>query len=398
MLEVVDKKIGDEPSRQQLTSPSQELSIVVGSVGDDEVSNKTSISACSRENKQEEEKEEIVAKETVLEGSLLNEDDTNALDSKLSLLEPHKSCRFVNLQKLNTEIPNPRTRVIHVKEYCPQEKESTEDKQGERENEMPEKDERPLKSLHWSALRRPMAEYAQRHRCKGSTWACEKCRHIYKVKKTSERFQTLRAAKEALLKEDSSEGKEKEANEEQEMASTEEKEENGEKLVKASVPNARTVALKAKKVVLGNYGCSVEGGNSKWALTVLGGFRKDLDSEQDKDENVLLPDFQHEIERGLEQNTVGRVFRLKFWRDFLDDEPDEESEYITYQDLTSRYQGNAMFIPPCVCEPRVGLPRPVTPRMRIFDMGMSEPSELSVLALSNRILKKYEVKILAKEL
>ena len=366
MLGVIDKCLRDGSRLPKFISQNQDSSIHDRPVGGREnlAISKTSQSSSDVRNNQEE-KEEIGVKEAALDTDPMNEAGT----AKFAFQEPHKSSRFVNLQKVPVETTKRRPRLVKVKEYCPVEKENNQEEQGGADNTVGTEDERPFKSLHWSALRQPMAENSHRHQCKGPSWACEKCRHIYKVKKTTQRFQTLRSAKEVLAKENISETNTnmKAAAPESAPTRSDAKLDREGKATRHLALNARTVAQKSRDTANGAFSCLFKGGNSKWAQPVLGDLPRDFYNGKDADTNALPRGI--EMEHGV-RKTFGPVFRLKFVRDYLEDEPDYESEIIFHADLAPRPQKNAMsFIPPGVYEPDLAAPKPLKPRIRIFDMS-----------------------------
>ena len=61
------------------------------------------------------------------------------------------------------------------------------------------------------------------------------------------------------------------------------------------------------------------------------------------------------------------IAELKFSREYLNDEPDFESEKIESWELAPRSRTNVVFIPPCWCEEMYEVSGPLEPRIRIID-------------------------------
>lgn len=293
-----------------------------------------------------------------------------------------KSSRFANLQKRRSEISKHRAPhdlykpdshdIICVKEV--REKEQQVKKQQEKVNGVVRgevtqgEDSRPLKSLHWRAL-------GQRHNCEGNQ-SCEKCKRILEVKKVAERFEAIRAAKQ-VLQESKSEAK----------ADDEEGDELGESLQKIKreerfcrntpVPNARTVVQKSKTTAGEDVSCVLIGG--KWAQPVLsempkGVYRGRPFNHSQRSSTPRPVDGEMEKERDRRSSLSG-VSKLKFIREYMDDEPDFESEEITSSDLAPRSQTDIVFTLPCSYERRFVRPRPIRPRILLLDMTCEEIDE-----------------------
>ena len=67
--------------------------------------------------------------------------------------------------------------------------------------------------------------------------------------------------------------------------------------------------------------------------------------------------------------------KLKFKREYLDDEPDCESEEITSPDLAPRSQTDIVFTLPCSYDRRFVRPKPLNPRIVLLDMVGKEIDE-----------------------
>ena len=295
------------------------------------------------------------------------EPDTEIPDVFKLPKEPGKSVRFADLQKLPTELSQQSTphdlyktnNIIPVKEM-------NHNKQHEVASGMLARGEndRPLKSLHWKALGR-------RHHCNGNSLKCEKCRRVLEVRKATERFEAKRAAKE-LLQEINCDPKA-----EDEVAELR----GGIQRFKGDDNFCRNFSLLKPRT-------KTQSRNSKWAQQVLCEMPKEVYNNCPDDEfspRVSTPmpvNEEFKIERDMPVNeeskierdtrrSLGYVSRLKLIRerDYLDDEPDLESEEITSWDLAPRSQTDVVFTLPCVCHREFAEPRPLKPRILLFDMS-----------------------------
>lgn len=285
--------------------------------------------------------------------------------------EPRRSSRFANLQKLRAELsqqPTPHdlyktNAIISVKEM----------KQSEQQKETRGEESRPLKSLHWRAL-------GQRHNCDGNSLNCEKCKRVMEVKKATERFEAKRAAKQ-ILQESNSGAKAGEKDDE--LGSGIQKIKREERFCRnGSAPNARIVAQKSKTVPGGDVSSIWIGGNSKWAQPVLSQMPKEVYKGRPVDYSTRTStprpvEEEFKVERA-ERKILSCVSRLKLVREYMDDEPDFESEKITsWEKIGPRSPTDMVFTLPCVCERKFAEPRPVRPRILLIDMSPGENDDMT---------------------
>lgn len=285
--------------------------------------------------------------------------------------EPGRSVRFANLQKLRCELsqqPTPQDlyktgTIISVKEMPSKQHEVVSGTLARGE------DDRPLKSLHWRVLGR-------RHHCDGDLSKCEKCRRVLEVSKATERFEAKRAAKQLLQESSCALKAEDEIGE---LGGGIQRIKGEESFCRnISLPNARTKAQKSKNGPLTreDASCLSVGCNSKWAQPVLCEMPQEVPKSCpiEYSPRVSTPrpadeEFKREREtrRGLRCAT-----RLKLIREYMDDEPDFESEEITSWDLAPRSQTDVVFTLPCVCQRKFVEPRPLQPRILLLDMSSTE--------------------------
>lgn len=293
----------------------------------------------------------------------------------LSVQEPRRSSCFANLQKLRAELSNQPTiatshelyktgRIIAVKEM-----KQTEPRQQSDDALTRGKDSRPLKSLHWEALLRSTTDCKKKHNCDGNSWNCEKCRRVLEVRKATERFQAKRAAKQ-MLQERKTEAKTLEEAESEGVQRIKREE----RFCRIPAPNARTVVQRSRTAPIEDLSFFTIGGNSKWAQPVLSDMPKEVYMGRPIDHNKhTAPSGEVEIkpERD-ERNSMSSVSKLKYVREYMDDEPDFESEKIASWELAPRSQANVVFIPPGWCEEECETTGPLEPTIRIIDTSCGE--------------------------
>ena len=300
------------------------------------------------------------------------EPDTEMPDVFKIQKEPRRSVRFANLQKLRSELSRQSTphdlyktnTIISVKEMkCNKQHEvasGTLARGG---------DDRPLKSLHWKALGR-------RHHCDGNSLKCEKCRRVFEVRKATERFEAKRAAKQLLQE---SNCKQTAENEVCELGGGIQRIKREESFCRNfSLTNAWTKVQRSKTGPLAHEDANYFsiGGNSKWAQPVLCEMPKELQKSfpTEYSPRVSTPrpvDEEFKMERDT-RKSLRCVSRLKLIREYMDDEPDFESEEITSWDLAPRSQTDVVFTLPCVCQRKFDEPRPLKPRILLLDMSFCE--------------------------
>ena len=300
------------------------------------------------------------------------EPDTEMPDVFKIPKEPRRSVRFANLQKLRSELSQQSTphdlyktnTIISVKEM-------KRDKQHEVASGTLARgeDDRPLKSLHWKALGR-------RHHCDVNSLKCEKCKRLLEVRKATERFEAKRAAKQLL----------QESNCRQEVEDYVCELGGGIQKIKReesfcrnfSLSNAQMKVQRSKTVPLAHEdanGFSI-GGDSKWAQPVLSEMPKEVQKNflTECSPRVSTPrpvDEEFKMERDT-RKSLRRVSRLKLIREYMDDEPDFESEEITSRDLAPRSQTDVVFTLPGVCQQTFAEPSPLKPRILLLDMSPCE--------------------------
>ena len=277
--------------------------------------------------------------------------------------EPRRSVRFADLQKLRTELSQQSTphdlhktnNIIPVKEM-----------KLAKEHEVASgilargEDDRPLKSLHWKTLGR-------RHHCDGNSLKCEKCKRLLEIRKATERFEAKRAAKQLMQESNCAPKAEDEVGE---LA-------GGIQRIKGedcfnrnfSLPNARTKAQRYRTGPLAKekVNCFPFGGNSKWAQSVI----CEIPKERVSTPRPVEEEFKIERETRKSLRCVSRL-KLIREREYLDDEPDFESEKIASWDLAPRSQTDVVFTLPCVCQRQFAEPMPITPRILLLDMSSCE--------------------------
>lgn len=293
----------------------------------------------------------------------------------MTVQEPCRSSCFANLQKLRAELSNESAvaatnnfgktnKIINVR---PTET-VTEQRKDNINTPEQEKDSRPLKSLHWKALTSSTTEYKKQHKCEGNSWTCEKCRRVNEIKKATERFEAKRAAKQ-ILQENRSNIKVGKDAESDEAADREQKIKREERFCRISAPNARTVAQRTKTTPVEGVSFFPAGGSLKWAQPVLSEMSKGVLTGRpiDNDSHTeTMVDEDIKLERD-EPGVPSCMAELKFSREYLDDEPDFESEKIESWELAPRSRTNVVFIPPCWCEEMYEASGPLEPRIRIID-------------------------------
>ena len=297
----------------------------------------------------------------------------------MEVQEPHKSSCFANLQKLRAELANTPVpassrdlcntgRIIAV-----QEMKQTEQQENNNADTLTQgKDCRPLKSLHWKALGRSPPEYSKRHHCEGNSSKCEKCRRVMEVRKATERFEAKRAAKQALQESKTNAKALEEAK--SEAPDGEQRIKREERFCRIAGPNARTVVQMSKSASIEDISLFPIGGDSTWAQSVLG----ELPNGHpiDFNEHIAFIDSEFDLKR-CQRNIPSCVSELKFVREYMDDEPDFESEKIASWELAPRSQTNIVFIPPNWCEWEYVAPTPPEPRFRIIDTSCGENDAFS---------------------
>lgn len=384
MLEEADKCSKGAKTLPSENGESSVLRRILGSSGN---SANTSFGSklSSRRRKMHFTKTFIQAQQAIIDAVL--EPEPEGMPATFTVKqEPHRSSCFANLQKLRSEIskqPSPhdlyktsRHSIISVKEM----------KQNEEQDEtndtltQGEIDGRPLKSLHWRAL-------GQRHKCEGSSSNCEKCKRVFEVRKATERFQAKRAAKQ-VLKESNSEAKD--ADEKGALGDGVQRIKREERFCRnaSARPNARTVVQKSKTAPDEDVSCFLIGGNSKWAQPVLSEMPEGVykgRSIQCRQRAATPMPVEGEIMRERdERKTLSCVSRLKFIREYLDDEPDFESEEITSWELAPRSQTDVIFTLPCRCERKFAAPRPLKPRILLIDMSCGENDDAGLDTIESR--------------
>lgn len=306
----------------------------------------------------------------------------------MAIQEPHRSACFAHLQKLRAELNNqpilpastdsfPNTRVIAVKEMKPIEPQ-------EKDKILCRKDDgRPLKLLHWKAFGNPVQGLTKRHKCEGIPGKCEKCRRMIEIRQATERLMAKRAAKQVLQ-----ESKAGAKATETDFEENEQKIKREERFCKIVPPADRTPVQKSNSMPMVDMNFLPIGVKCKWVQPAV--------NEMPKAVLMGLPVDPTNIEDiRLHRN----VSELKFQHEYMDDEPDFESEKIESWDLAPRSQTNVVFIPPNWCEPKYVPMRSLEPKIRIIDMsiGGNDPfahtneSRGLVPALRNLLPRKSQV-------
>ena len=292
----------------------------------------------------------------------------------MEVQEPHRSSCFANLQKLRAELANTPMLPASPHDLCNsntggriitvQEMKQTELEESNNDALTEVKDRRPLKSLHWKALGN------KRHHCEGNSSNCEKCRRVMEVKKATQRFEAKRVAKQALQESRADAKALEEAK--CEAPEGEQRIKRKEGFCRFAVPNARTVVQRSKSASIEDISLFPIGGNCKWAQSVLTEFPK----EQSFDYNELIDSEEFDLKR-YQRNIPSCLSELKFVREYMDDEPDFESEKIASWELAPKSQTNIVFIPPNWCEWKCVSPPPPEPRIRIIDTSCGESDAFS---------------------
>lgn len=301
--------------------------------------------------------------------------------SAMAVQEPHRSACFANLQKLRTELANKpelpvssggvqnTCRIITVKEM----KQTEEQERNHDEAPRQENDGRPLKSLHWNALGTSATAYTKKHHCEGNSWNCEKCRRVMEIRKATERFEAKRAAKQII--QESENTKKALAEAKSEVEENEQKIKREERFCRFAPPNARTVVQRSKTTTMGYANFLPIAGNSKWAQPVLTEMPQGVFIGRPIDYTKHIApsdsDWEIKLERS-ESNIPSCVSDLRFENEYMDDEPDFESEKIASGKIVRKSQTSVVFIPPNCCERNYFVPRPIQPRIRIIDMSWGE--------------------------
>ena len=299
------------------------------------------------------------------------EPDTGIPDVFKIQKEPGRSVRFANLQKLRSELsqqPTPpdlykSSTIISVKEMPNEQHEAASGTLARGEID------RPLKSLHWRVLGR-------RHHCDGDLSKCEKCRRVFEVSKATERFEAKRAAKQLLQEGNCVPKVEDEVGELVGGVQRIKREESFCRNI--PLPNAR---IKAQSSKTGsplaredaNFFCI--GGNSKWAQPVICDMPKEVSKSCPIEycPRVSTPrPADEEFKERETRRSLRCATRLKLIREYMDDEPDFESEEITSWDLAPRSQTDVVFTLPCVCQLNFAEPKPLKPRILLLDMSSTE--------------------------
>lgn len=333
--------------------------------------------------------ERIIQAEQAAIDAVLEPDSVEGLPAVFKIQkEPRRSVRFANLQKLRSELsqqPTPHdlyktNTIISVKEMKHNEQqELTNDTLARGE------DDRPLKSLHWKAL-------GQRHHCDGNSLKCEKCKRVLEVKKATERFEAKRASKQLLQESNCAEKAEDEVGE---LGGGIQRIKREERFCRnVSLSNARTVARRSKTGLNEDASCFLIGGNSKWAQPVLSEMPKEVYKSHtiEYSPRVSTPrpvDEEFKMERD-ERKNLSCVSRLKLIREYMDDEPDFESEEISSWDLAPRSQTDIVFTLPCVCQRKFAEPTPLKPRILLLDMSSWENDGVSNQSDSQDIVPDRE--------
>ena len=302
--------------------------------------------------------------------------------SAMAVQEPHRSACFADLQKLRTELANKpelpvssrgvqnTCRIITVKEM----KQTEEQEKNHDEAPRQENEGRPLKSLHWKALSGTSATaYSKRHHCEGNSWNCEKCRRVMEIRKATERFEAKRAAKQTIQESNIIKKALEEAK--SEVEEDEQKIKREERFCRFARPNARTVVQRSKTTTIEDANFLPIAENSKWAQPVLSEMPKGvfLGRPIDYTKHVAPSDSDWEIKlERSESNIPSCVSELRFEREYMDDDPDFESEKIASWEIVRKSQTSMVFIPPNWCEQNYFVPRSIQPRIRIIDMSWGE--------------------------
>ena len=283
----------------------------------------------------------------------------------MAIQEPHRSACFAHLQKLRAELNNqpilpastdsfPNTRVIAVKEMKPTEAQEKDKILCGKDN-----DGRPLKSLHWKALGNPVQGPTKRHKCQGIPGKCEKCRRMIEIRQATARLMAKRAAKQ-VLQESKASAKATEK-EKTDFEEDEQKIKREERFCKIVPPTDRTPIQKSKSMPLVDMNFLPIGVKCKWVQPVFNEMPKAVFMGHPVDP-VNIEDMR------LHRN----VSELKFQHEYMDDEPDFESEKIESWELAPRSQTNVVFIPPNWCERKYVTTRSLEPKIRIIDMSIGE--------------------------
>lgn len=374
MLEEADERVKGANTWPSLTPQNGESSMlrrILGANGGNSANTPFGRRLSWRKRKMDLAERIIQAEQAAIDAVLDPESASGMPDIFKVQKEPRRSSRFANLQKLRAELsqqPTPHdlyktNAIISVKEIKEnEEQEETSDTMTRGE------DGRPLKSLHWRAL-------GQRHNCEGNSLNCEKCKRVLEVKKATERFEAKRAAKQ-ILQESNSESLAREEDGELEDGIQRIKRE--ERFCRnSSTPNARIVAQKSKTAPGGDVSsCFGIGANSKWAQPVLSQMPKGVCRGRPVDYSTrtstpMPVEEEFKIERN-NRKIISCVSRLKLVREYIDDEPDFESEKITSWELGPRSPTDVVFTLPCVCEQRFAEPKPLRPRILLIDMTPGE--------------------------
>ena len=305
------------------------------------------------------------------------EPDTEMPDVFKIQKEPSRSVRFANLQKLRSELSQHSTpQDLYKTHTIISVKEMKHNKQHEVAGGTLSRaeDDRPLKSLHWKALGR-------RHHCDDNSLKCEKCRRMLEVRKATERFEAKRAAKQLLQESKCAPKAEDDVGE---LGGGIQRIKREESFCRNfSLPGARTKIQRCSTGSLANEDANFFsiGGNSKWAQPVLCEVPKEvrMSCPIEYTPRVSTPrpvDEEFKKERET-RKSLRCASRLKLIREYMDDEPDFESEEITSWDLAPRSQTDVVFTPPCVCQQKFVEPRPLKPRILLLDMSLTETDSAS---------------------
>lgn len=365
----------DEKSANMLPSLNEESSMLrrfIGANGTNSTNNSFGRKLSWRRRKMNLAESIIQAEQAAID-AVLDPDSTKEMPAVFAVQkEPRsRSSRVANLQKLRTELPqqptpqefyNKTNTIISVKEAkqnAQQEETSGAMARG--------KDNRPLKSVHWKDLE-------QRHNCEGNSSNCEKCKRVLEVKKATKRFEAKRAAKK-IMNESNSTANAGDGEEDHELGNTIQKIKREERFCSnGSAPNARIVAQKSKTVQGGDVSWGLIGANSKWAQPVLSQMPKEVYKGRSVDYSTRSStprpaEEEFKIERS-ERKIISCVSRLKLVREYLDDEPDFESEVIT--SIGPRSQADVMFTLPGVPEGKFAKPSALQPNIQLIDMSPLE--------------------------
>lgn len=303
----------------------------------------------------------------------------------MTVQEPRRSSCFANLQKLRAELSN-EPAVAATNDFCETNKiinvrpneTATEQRKDNINVPEQEQDSRPLKSLHWKALTTSVTEYKKQHKCEGNSWTCEKCRRVNEIKKATERFEAKRAAKQ-ILQESRSNIKVRKNAENDEAADREQKIKREERFCRISPPNARTVAQRSKTAAVEGVSFFPAVGSLKWAQPVLSEMPNGVltGSPIDNDSHTETTfDEDIKLERD-ESSAPSCMAEMKFLREYLDDEPDFESQKIESWELAPRSRVNVVFIPPGWCEEMYEASEPPEPTIRIIDTSIGDNDAFS---------------------